>query len=74
MNAVYPEGMHAPIANYLTEQGMAVRVATLDDPEQGLPSGDCQCRKVGCVCGGHGVRGGHGARGGHERTIWALPL
>ncbi len=35
---VYPEGMHAPIAQYLAAQpGIAsVRVATLDEPEHGL--------------------------------------
>jgi len=33
---IYPEGMHMPIASYLQGQGMTVRVATLDEPEQGL--------------------------------------
>ena len=33
---VYPDGLHAPIAEHLRGQGMAVRVATLDDPEHGL--------------------------------------
>jgi trehalose utilization protein len=36
VKAIYPEGMHAPIANYLQVQGMAVQVATLDEPEHGL--------------------------------------
>ena len=35
---VYPEGLHAPIAAYLRQQGMQVRVATLDEPENGLPA------------------------------------
>ncbi len=34
---VYPEGMHAPIAQYLNAQpGIEARVATLDEPEHGL--------------------------------------
>lgn len=33
---VYPNGLHAPIASYLREQGMEVRIATLDEPEHGL--------------------------------------
>ena len=33
---VYPDGLHAPIARYLQEQGLSVRVATLDEPEHGL--------------------------------------
>ncbi|MBI2192856.1 MAG: ThuA domain-containing protein [Planctomycetes bacterium] len=33
---IYPEGMHAPIAKALREAGMAVRTATLDEPEHGL--------------------------------------
>src|SRR5512135_3239880 len=33
---VYPEGLHAPIAESLRELGMSVRIATLDDPEHGL--------------------------------------
>ncbi|MGH2522776.1 MAG: ThuA domain-containing protein, partial [Anaerolineales bacterium] len=33
---IYPEGLHAPIAKYLHDEGMAVRVATLDEPEHGL--------------------------------------
>lgn len=35
---VYPEGLHAPIAAYLRQQGMQARVATLDEPENGLPA------------------------------------
>ena len=34
--SVYPEGMHAPIAKYLREQGLQVQTATLDEPEHGL--------------------------------------
>ena len=34
---IYPEGIHGAIAAYLREQpGMAVRTATLDEPEHGL--------------------------------------
>ncbi len=33
---IYPEGLHAPIASTLQGAGMAVRVATLDEPEHGL--------------------------------------
>ena len=33
---VYPNGMHAVIADYLRSQGCAVRTATLDEPEHGL--------------------------------------
>ena len=33
---VYPDGLHAPIAEHLTSEGMTVRVATLDEPEHGL--------------------------------------
>ncbi len=33
---VYPDGMHAPIANSLRAEGFHARVATLDEPEHGL--------------------------------------
>ncbi len=33
---IYPNGLHAPIAEHLQAEGMTVRVATLDDPEHGL--------------------------------------
>ncbi len=33
---IYPEGMHAPIANFLRGEGLNVRTATLDEPEHGL--------------------------------------
>ncbi|MGQ9889549.1 MAG: ThuA domain-containing protein [Aggregatilineales bacterium] len=33
---IYPEGLHVPIANYLRQQGLEVRTATLDEPEHGL--------------------------------------
>jgi len=33
---VYPDGVHAPIADHLRSEGMTVRVATLDEPEHGL--------------------------------------
>jgi trehalose utilization protein len=33
---VYPNGMHAVIADHLKAQGFAVRTATLDEPEHGL--------------------------------------
>jgi trehalose utilization protein len=31
---MYPDGLHAPIADHLRSEGMTVRVATLDEPEQ----------------------------------------
>ena len=34
--AIYPEGMHKPIGDYLQTLGMKVRYATLDEPEHGL--------------------------------------
>jgi trehalose utilization protein len=34
---IYPNGMHAPIAEHLRGQGMTVGIATLDEPEHGLP-------------------------------------
>ncbi|MDQ2692775.1 MAG: ThuA domain-containing protein [Chloroflexota bacterium] len=33
---IYPDGLHAPIADHLRSEGMTVRVATLDEPEHGL--------------------------------------
>jgi trehalose utilization protein len=33
---VYPQGLHAPIAEHLRTQALEVRVATLDEPEHGL--------------------------------------
>ncbi len=33
---IYPDGMHAPIAGWLRQQGMEVGTATLDEPEHGL--------------------------------------
>jgi trehalose utilization protein len=36
VRAIYPDGLHAPIAAYLRQGGFTVRVATLDDPEHGL--------------------------------------
>lgn len=38
VRAVYPKGIHAPIADGLREAGFDVRVATLDEPDQGLPA------------------------------------
>ena len=35
-STLYPEGLHAPIANYLRDKGLEVRTATLDEPEHGL--------------------------------------
>jgi trehalose utilization protein len=32
---VYPDGLHAPIAEHLRAEGMTVRAATLDEPEHG---------------------------------------
>ncbi len=37
VRAVYPDGIHETLARPLRERGWPVRVATLDDPEQGLP-------------------------------------
>ena len=36
VSSIYPEGMHAPIAAYLKEQGFEVKTATLDEEEHGL--------------------------------------
>src|SRR6476659_10052101 len=33
---VYPDGLHAPIADHLRSQGIEVRIATLDEAEHGL--------------------------------------
>ena len=33
---IYPDGIHAVIADHLSEQGFAVRTATQDEPEHGL--------------------------------------
>jgi trehalose utilization protein len=33
---IYPEGIHGAIANHLRSTGLAVRTATLDEPEHGL--------------------------------------
>ena len=35
--AIYPQGIHNTIAGFLREAGLAVRTATLDEPENGLP-------------------------------------
>ena len=34
--ALYPEGMHATLAQALRGQGLEVRTAVLDEPEHGL--------------------------------------
>ncbi len=36
VKAIYPDGIHAAIADGLREAGFAVRTATLDEPEHGL--------------------------------------
>jgi trehalose utilization protein len=36
VRAVYPDGIHTVIAHALTEKGLNVRTATLDEPEHGL--------------------------------------
>ena len=36
VRAVYPDGIHAALAEGLTQAGFDVRVATLDEPEHGL--------------------------------------
>lgn len=36
IKAIYPEGIHAAIANFLETQAFTVRTATLDEPEHGL--------------------------------------
>lgn len=33
---IYPEGIHGAIATFLKEDGLAVKTATLDEPEHGL--------------------------------------
>jgi trehalose utilization protein len=33
---IYPDGIHGAIAQHLRQQGLAVRTATLDEPEHGL--------------------------------------
>ena len=33
---IYPDGLHAPIADYLRQHDIDVTIATLDDPEHGL--------------------------------------
>jgi trehalose utilization protein len=35
--AIYPQGIHNTIAGFLREAGLEVRIATLDEPENGLP-------------------------------------
>ena len=35
-STIYPDGIHVPIANYLSDQGFDVKTATLDEPEHGL--------------------------------------
>lgn len=35
-STIYPDGLHVPIARYLSEQGLEARTATLDEPEHGL--------------------------------------
>jgi trehalose utilization protein len=37
VRAIYPDGMHNAIAAPLRQDGFAVRTATLDEPEHGLP-------------------------------------
>lgn len=37
VGSVYPEGIHGAIADPLRQEGLAVRTATLDEPDQGLP-------------------------------------
>lgn len=36
VKAVYPDGMHVPIAKYLQSAGFETKTATLDEPEHGL--------------------------------------
>lgn len=38
VKAIYPDGMHVPMAHYLQSQGFETRTAVLDDPEHGLPT------------------------------------
>ena len=38
VRAVYPDGIHATLAEELTERGHTVQTATLDEPEHGLTS------------------------------------
>lgn len=34
---IYPDGIHGCVGNFLTEADFEVTLATLDDPNQGLP-------------------------------------
>ena len=36
VKAVYPGGIHTVLADYLESQGLAVKIATLDEPNNGL--------------------------------------
>lgn len=36
VQAIYPDGLHTPIATYLQQQGHTTAIATLDDPDHGL--------------------------------------
>ena len=46
VRAVYPDGIHEAIAAGLREAGLAVRTATLDEPEHGLSSGVLEATDV----------------------------
>ena len=39
IKAIYPDGMHRVIGDYLEQHDMQVRYATLDEPEHGLAEG-----------------------------------
>src|SRR3954471_1891143 len=55
-STIYPEGMHAPIAQALGAAGMEVRVATLDEPEHGLTEAVLASTDV-LTWWGHGAHG-----------------
>jgi trehalose utilization protein len=52
--ALYPDGIHAVLADALREQGIDPRTATLDDPGQGLPDDLLEATDV-LVWWGHGA-------------------
>ena len=52
--AVYPDGLHATIKAFLdVNEDMKVRLAALDDPDQGLPDEVLELLKDGKITNGH---------------------
>ena len=57
LRAIYPDGMHNAIGNYLKKQpGFEVRTATLDEPEHGLTEAVLSDTDV-LIWWGHGAHG-----------------